>query len=179
MSLDEVLIYGRCTLTLYYLEKYLDSCFIINTKNSKTTSLPKGIKRSSAQALLFNNSVYVFGGRCNQHVLLKDCHRFDIESKNWKILSPLCTELTSTLLILWKTNEILVVGSNSDGNRYLLNYKITEDIYLHHDFSYSHKSYYANILVSSEKNIILLSAQTLFVTNIGDSFSWKKIEADN
>ncbi|OMJ94295.1 hypothetical protein SteCoe_2640 [Stentor coeruleus] len=169
LSSNEIFIEGGLLLS-----EYLDSCYIIDTKLGKGKAMLNGQKRRAAQPLFFKNSIYIFGGQ-SYEIYLNDCNEFNLTSKIWRNLSRLNTGLSCTSPLPWKNNEILVVGSDLNGRRYLFSYNIIEDFYLYFNFDHSDK-YHMNLLVRNDKFLLLLSANSLFVTEIGEFFEWKKVE---
>lgn len=174
LSSNEIFIQGGILYLGLLLDEYLDGCYIIDIKNCVGTVMPKGQKRRAAQPLLFKNSIYIFGGQ-SYDIYLNDCSQFNLTSKTWKNITQLSIGLSCTSPLPWKNYEILVVGSDLNGRRHFFSYNIIEDFYLYFNLEHS-GNYHMNLLVRNDNFLLLLSANSLYVSEIGEIFKWKKIE---
>ncbi|OMJ94294.1 hypothetical protein SteCoe_2639 [Stentor coeruleus] len=175
ISTDEIFISGGNINIGQTLSETLDNCFIINTKNSSVTILPKGYKRCAAQPLLFNKKIYIFGGELYSQNI-KESHMFDLNSKTWKILAPLIDELSCTSTVLLRENEILLIGTNVNGKRYFLGYNTISNTYFDYSLNYSDKNFHINILIQSDDKVFIIVRNIIFVTEANNLRSWKITE---
>lgn len=87
---------------------YLDSAYIINLETKYVEALPKYKQRAHAQATLYDNKVYIFGGSNGKLINLSSS--FDLNSKTWNTLPNLPAPVGNTSTLLLGQEEILIAG---------------------------------------------------------------------
>lgn len=174
ISANEIFVSGGNINIGQLLNETLDNSFIINTNNTSITVLPKGFKRSAAQPLLFDKKIYIFGGESYSQNI-KESHMFDLNSKTWRLLAPLVTELSCTSTLLLKNDEILLIGTNVNGKRYLLGYNTIANRYSDYNLDYSDKKFHINLLIKSDDKVIIIGKNNLLVTEANNIRSWRNI----
>ncbi|OMJ76309.1 hypothetical protein SteCoe_24335 [Stentor coeruleus] len=87
---------------------YLDTTYIINLETKQVESLPKYKQRAHAQATLYNNKIYIFGGSNGK--LVNFSSSFDLNSRTWNTLSNLPAPVGNTSTLLLGNEEIFIAG---------------------------------------------------------------------
>lgn len=117
---NKVFIYGGTS-------NYIDSAYIINLESNDVEIVPKGRRRSYAQATYLNSKIYIFGGYSNS-ARINSADEFDFMTKSWRALSPLKIKCDNTSTHILDDSHIFIAGSPKFVNIYNVENGSYEDV---------------------------------------------------